>query len=158
MRLRSIVHRRRLAVLVPLVLLSACGSSTSPSKPSDPAAETYAASLGVNIAQMTRLSDALYILDKVVGTGTAATAGRTITVTYTGWLVNGTKFGSGTLDPFALGTGFVIPGWDQGIVGMRVGGTRRLVIGSALAYGSEGNGPIPPNSTLVFDVQLTSVK
>ena len=146
-----------------LLLLAAlaCSSSSEPSGPSDPATETFAASLGVNIAQMTRKSSALYVQDLVVGTGTEATNGRSLRVTYTGWFVNGTKFDSNVGQAalsFTLGVGQVIDGWDQGVAGMRVGGKRRLVIGSTLGYGASGSGPIPPNSTLVFDVELVGVQ
>ena len=87
-----------------------------------------------------------------------------MTVTYTGWLYDptraeskGTQFDSGTY-PFVLGAGNVIRGWDLGIVGMRAGGLRRLTIPPELAYGSAGRSPIPPNATLVFDVELLSVQ
>jgi len=153
--------RRRVVALVPFVLLAASASCTEPSKASDPATETYAASLGVNIAQMTKISNALYIQDLVTGNGATAASGRFVTVNYTGWLVDGTQFGTSIGKdplPFTLGTGDVIKGWDLGILGMKVGGTRRLVIGSDLAYGSGGNGAIRPNSTIVFDVQLLSVQ
>jgi FKBP-type peptidyl-prolyl cis-trans isomerase FkpA len=137
-------------------------SSTDPSKLSDPATETFAASLGVDISKMTKVSDQLFYQDIVVGTGAAATSTSTITTTYTGWLTNGAQFdsnvGGAPLGPFPLGQHAVIDGWDQGIPGMKVGGKRKLVIGSSLGYGAAGNGPIPPNATLVFDVQLVSSK
>lgn len=147
------------------VIFTACGGDKSTTEPdlggTDPATTVYAASLGVNISAMTKLSKALYIQDVVTGTGAVATSGHFISVTYTGWLVNGTQFdsnvGKDTLN-FPLGTGYVIAGWDQGLVGMRVGGKRRLVIGSALGYGTQAHGAIPSNSTLVFDVQLISVQ
>jgi FKBP-type peptidyl-prolyl cis-trans isomerase FkpA len=149
-------------LVAPLALLVACSDSSSvPDIPSNPAVETYAAALGVNIASMTRRSDALYIQDLTVGTGTEAVAGRVLRVTYTGWLINGQRFDSnvgGAPFSFTLGAGMVIPGWDQGVAGMRVGGKRKLVIGSALAYGRSGSGPIPPNATLVFDVELAGVQ
>jgi FKBP-type peptidyl-prolyl cis-trans isomerase len=151
----------RTTAAVLLILGAACSSSSEPAGPPDPATETFAASLGVNIAQMTRKSSALYVQDLVVGTGTEATSGRSLRVTYTGWLANGTKFDSNvgqTALPFTLGVGQVISGWDQGVAGMRVGGKRRLVIGSTLGYGASGYGPIPPNSTLVFDVELLGVQ
>jgi FKBP-type peptidyl-prolyl cis-trans isomerase len=92
----------------------------------------------------------------------SATRGSTITANYTGWLANGTKFdsnaGGAPIGPIVLGSGQVIAGWDIGISGMKVGGTRRLVIGSSLGYGAGGQGSIPPNATLVFDVQLVSSK
>ncbi|HVT46644.1 MAG TPA: FKBP-type peptidyl-prolyl cis-trans isomerase [Vicinamibacterales bacterium] len=108
--------------------------------------------------------------DLVVGTGTEAAAGFTVTVDYTGWLYDenapdhkGTEFGSSTNDGgpavFPLGYGYVIQGWDIGIVGMRVGGTRRLEIPPELAYGQQGSPPdIPPNSRLVFEVTLDKVQ
>jgi FKBP-type peptidyl-prolyl cis-trans isomerase FkpA len=156
----------RLAVLAPtlgaVALLSACGTdSTAPNIPSNPAVETYAASLGVNIAAMTKKNDNLYVQDLVVGTGAEAIAGRVIRVTYTGWLVNGSRFDTnvgGSAFSFTLGAGQVIPGWDQGVLGMKVGGKRKLVIGSALGYSNQGQGPIPANATLVFDVELLGVQ
>ena len=143
-------------------LLSACGSdSTAPNIPSNPAVETYASSLGVTIANMTRRSDNLYVQDLVVGTGAEAVAGRVVRVTYTGWLINGSRFDTnvgGAAFPFTLGAQQVIAGWDQGVLGMKVGGKRRIVIGSALGYGNQGQGPIPANSTLVFDVEVLGVQ
>lgn len=139
---------KRLVILVALVLASACGSSsTSPSA-------------SVNVPFST--------VDLTVGTGTTATAGRSVSVNYTGWLYDaskpdnkGTQFdtsiGRGAFS-FLLGGGQVIAGWDQGVVGMKVGGKRRLIIPPSLGYGSSANGPIPGNSTLVFDVDLLAVQ
>lgn len=105
------------------------------------------------------------ITDIRVGTGTEATNTRTVTVAYVGWLYStsatenkGTRFDGGVIS-FQLGAGRVIRGWDQGILGMKVGGQRRLVIPPDLAYGSTGaGGVIPPNATLVFDVELQGVQ
>lgn len=163
---RRSVSAARLAVLVPLLgaasFLSACGSdSTAPNVPSNPAVETYASSLGVNIATMTKKSDNLFVQDVVVGTGAEAIAGRTIRVTYSGFLINGNRFDTnvgGAAFSFTLGAGMVISGWDQGVAGMKVGGKRKLVIGSALGYSNQGSGPIPANATLVFDVELLGVQ
>ena len=142
--------------------MSACGTdSTAPDIPSNPAVETYAATLGVNIAAMTKKSDNLFVQDLVVGTGAEAVAGRTVRVTYSGYLISGSRFDSnvgGSPFSFALGGGQVIAGWDQGVVGMKVGGKRRLVIGSSLGYGRQGSGPIPANATLVFDVEVLNVQ
>lgn len=106
--------------------------------------------------------------DIVTGTGTAATNGRSLTVHYTLWLYDPTAAESkgrqmqtsvgGSPFSFTLGVGGVIRGWDVGVVGMRVGGTRRLTIPPDLAYGSAGQGDIPPNASLVFDIQLLSVQ
>ena len=105
----------------------------------------------------------LIIEDLVVGTGDTATAGQTVVVHYTGWLTNGTKFDSSLdrNDPFdfKLGMGRVIAGWDQGVAGMQVGGKRKLTIPPQLGYGERGaGGVIPPNATLVFDVELLAVR
>ncbi|MDR3608299.1 MAG: FKBP-type peptidyl-prolyl cis-trans isomerase [Oligoflexia bacterium] len=100
--------------------------------------------------------------DLQVGNGAEAAAGKTVTVHYTGWLTNGTKFDSSVdrKQPFSfkLGAGQVISGWDQGVAGMKVGGKRRLTIPPQLGYGARGVGPIPPNSTLVFEVELLGVQ
>lgn len=104
------------------------------------------------------------IMDLREGTGATATQGRTVMVAYTGWLYDptkpeskGTQFDSSTNFSFQLGVGRVIAGWDQGVIGMKVGGQRRLVIPPNLGYGSQMVGSIPPNSTLVFDVMLLNV-
>jgi FKBP-type peptidyl-prolyl cis-trans isomerase FkpA len=106
----------------------------------------------------------LIIEEVKLGDGVVATKGKTVSVHYTGVLTNGTKFDS-SLDRgqpivFPLGTGRVIKGWDQGIEGMKVGGKRKLTIPPELAYGARGTpgGPIPPNATLVFDVELVAVQ
>ena len=156
----------RVIALVGTTSIGACSDSLSPGSgvigtPSDPATDTFAAALGVNLAAMTKKGDGLYIQDLVVGTGAEAVAGRTLGMVYSGWLVNGTKFDSnvgGANFSFALGAGQVVAGWDQGIVGMKVGGKRRIIMGSALGYGASGSGPIPPNATLVFDVELKTLQ
>lgn len=107
-------------------------------------------------------SKELVIEDVVVGEGETASRGQVVTVHYTGWLTNGTKFDSskdrGDPFKFPLGAGHVIPGWDMGVQGMRVGGTRKLTIPPDLGYGPYGaGGVIPPNATLVFEVELLGV-
>lgn len=136
---------RRLPFLLLAFLIAAC--SDSPTAPSHNAA--YAAT------------------DLRVGTGAEATAGAAIRVHYTGWLYNesapeqkGAQFDSsigGEPFTFTLGVGAVIAGWDQALPGMKVGGARRLVIPPALGYGSIRNRSIPPNATLLFDVELVEV-
>jgi FKBP-type peptidyl-prolyl cis-trans isomerase FkpA len=115
---------------------------------------------------MTTTATGLQYEDSVVGTGTEATKGKSVTVHYTGWLYNdgvqGAKFDSSKDrgDPFvfSLGAGMVIRGWDEGVAGMLVGGARTLIIPAALGYGASGaGGVIPPNATLKFDVELLDV-
>ena len=101
--------------------------------------------------------------DVNVGSGVAAALGQTVSVHYTGSLVNGTKFDSskdrGQPFQFPLGGGRAIKGWDEGVAGMKVGGKRKLTIPSQLGYGARGaGGVIPPNATLVFDVELLEVR
>lgn len=101
--------------------------------------------------------------DLVVGTGAEAVSGKVISVHYTGTLTNGTKFDSskdrGTPFEFTLGAGEVIQGWDKGFAGMKVGGKRKLTIPSDMGYGAQGaGGVIPPNATLIFEVELLDVK
>lgn len=95
------------------------------------------------------------------GSGAEAIPGKTLTVHYTGWLANGKKFdssvGKAPFD-FILGSGTVIRGWDLGFAGMKEGGKRKLIIPPYLGYGSRQAGPIPPESTLVFEVELLKVK
>lgn len=107
-------------------------------------------------------------IDTVIGKGKLAAPGNTVTVHYTGWLYapkapkqHGAQFDSsvgGEPFSFALGSGMVIKGWDEGVAGMRVGGKRTLIIPAALGYGERGAGPIPPGANLIFDVQLLEVK
>jgi FKBP-type peptidyl-prolyl cis-trans isomerase FkpA len=106
-------------------------------------------------------ADGLVYEDLQVGTGTAAQAGDSVSVYYTGWLADGTKFDS-SLDreqafDFTLGAGNVIAGWDEGVVGMKVGGVRLLVIPPSLGYGATQYSSIPGNSTLTFEVQLVAI-
>lgn len=115
---------------------------------------------------MTTTASGLEFEDTVTGTGTLASKGQSVTVHYTGWLYQngqqGAKFDSSKdrRDPFvfSLGAGMVIRGWDEGVAGMQVGGTRVLIIPAALGYGARGaGGVIPPNATLKFEVELLSV-
>jgi FKBP-type peptidyl-prolyl cis-trans isomerase len=141
------------------VSLSACSTNGDVTGvPSNPATESYASSLGVNIGTAQKKSDNLYVQDSIVGMGPEAVSGKSVTLQYAGYLANGARFEASTFGPFVLGAGNVIPGWDQGIVGMKVGGRRKLIIGSTLGYGTTGSGIIPPNATLVFDVTLVSMQ
>ena len=115
-------------------------------------------------AEPTFTDTGLGIIDIKVGTGETPVAGQTVVVDYTGWLTeSGTKFGSsldtGTPLEFVLGKGNVIPGWEEGLATMKVGGKRRLIIPPDLAYGEEGRPPtIPANAKLTFDVELLEIK
>jgi len=138
--------KRFLALLALLVFPPGCGGNDSPTTPT-PTGPPYSQT------------------DLVVGTGTSAAVNNFLTVAYTGWLYDasrpdgkGTQFDSSASYPFRLGTGAVIRGWDIGVIGMRVGGQRRLVIPPDLAYGRAGQGAIPPNATLVFDITLLNVQ
>ncbi|AKM82885.1 MAG: peptidyl-prolyl isomerase, FKBP-type peptidyl-prolyl cis-trans isomerase FkpA [Candidatus Woesebacteria bacterium GW2011_GWF1_31_35] len=115
------------------------------------------------VVQNDEVQNELKIEDLVVGTGVEAVSGKSVTVHYTGTLTDGTKFDSskdrGEPFTFNLGAGEVIKGWDQGVVGMKVGGKRKLTIPSELGYGTQGaGGVIPPNATLIFEVELLGVK
>ena len=106
---------------------------------------------------------ALQLEDLEEGNGAVAEKGRTVSVHYTGWLTDGRKFDSskdrGQPFDFPLGAGHVIRGWDEGVVGMREGGRRKLTIPPEMGYGARGaGGVIPPNATLVFEVELLKVK
>ncbi|GLK80293.1 FKBP-type peptidyl-prolyl cis-trans isomerase [Methylopila henanensis] len=128
---------------------------------------TLAMTLSASAAETKTLPSGLKIQEEVVGSGAEAVAGKTVQVHYTGWLdqngAKGAKFDSSRDrgDPFAfrLGAGQVIKGWDEGVAGMKVGGKRTLTIPAELGYGARGaGGVIPPNATLVFDVELLGVR
>ncbi len=135
-----------LSCLLAAAALAACGENT----PTSPSATSVVRT------------------DLRVGSGDEAASGKTVTVTYTGWLYDASKLEQKGLMvdtslgrdafTFTLGAGQVIPGWDQGLPGMKVGGLRRLVVPPALGYGASRNGPIPANATLVFEVELISVE
>lgn len=123
---------------------------------------------GCNSSPTTPSSAAYSQTDLRVGSGVAATSSSTVTVNYTGWLYDPTKVDGKGLEfdtttggqplTFTLGTATVIPGWDQGIPGMQVGGLRRLVIPPSLAYGASRFNVVPPNATLVFEVELEAIQ
>ena len=150
-----------LATATAILLAAGCTKkSEQPSQPSNTTTTQTTAGTQANTQSATEPK--VQIVDTVVGKGAEATTGKTVTVHYTGTLTDGTKFDSSVdrKEPFTftLGAGQVIKGWDQGIVGMKVGGKRKLTIPPELAYGNNAVGAIPANSTLVFDVELLEVK
>jgi FKBP-type peptidyl-prolyl cis-trans isomerase len=148
---------RRIAVLPLLtLLLVSCQLNDFRSRPvTDP--NGFAAALDVQPEKLTTSPTGLRYRDMAPGNGPAAEVGQTAKVRYTGWLTNGHKFDSGVYS-FTLGKQQVIEGWDEGLQGMRVGGKRKLVIPAELGYGPQDMGDIPPNSTLVFDVELLGIE
>ena len=148
----------RILFLIPIILIqfiTGCSQeeqmNVATEKPHDIAEDQYVQS-----------STGLKYSDMKTGSGNAAKAGDFVTVHYTGWLTDGTRFDSSVLRQkpfsFALGQGRVIAGWDEGVAGMKIGGMRQLVIPSDLGYGDRGaGGVIPPNATLIFEVELLEI-
>ncbi len=154
---------RTLMVLILGLGAASCGSDSSGPEVPDIATTTFAPSLGIDLDAMTITGSGLYWRDVTVGTGTTVTVGSQVGVSYTGWLVNGSQFDSnvgGAPFGFRVGLGQVVPGFDEGVRGMAVGGVRQLIIPPSLGYGASGSssGTIPPNAILVFRVQLLSVQ
>lgn len=167
-RLRARTRRRTplgLAVALALATTFGVASAQTPSAGSAPAgaAPSLSSKIGAKVTELKKI-------DVTTGSGAEAVAGKTVVVHYTGWLYDpsaadghGAKFDSSVdrKQPFGfpLGGGRVIKGWDDGVAGMKVGGKRTLVIPPAMAYGERGaGGVIPPNATLLFDVELIEVK
>ena len=143
-----------------LFVVAACTPEMATAPAASIESTTFASSLGINLANFTKSSTGLYTLDVTAGTGAAAVSGNHLTVHYTGYYTNGTSFDTSigkTAFGFTLGTGAVIKGWDEGLVGMKVGGTRKLIVPPDLGYGGGSFNGIPANSILVFQVQLVSI-
>lgn len=155
-----------------LVLLSgvlACADAPAPppspadaSSTPDLTAISYAPALGVEPATMSRTPRGVLYRDLTPGTGEPVGAGKLVAIHYLGTLPNGTQFdANGPSDPpyeFRLGAGEVVPGFDEAVTGMRVGGKRQVVIPPALGYGAQANGPLPANAVLVFTIDLVSAR
>jgi peptidylprolyl isomerase len=160
-RAAKIRNQRIVIIVVALLVIAAVvyfaflrGTPSSSSPTSSPSTSSE---------NMVTTASGLQYEDLVVGTGPEAGAGDAVSVDYTGWLEDGTKFDSsldrGVPFEFTLGQGNVIKGWDEGVAGMKVGGKRRLIIPPDLGYGASGaGGVIPPNATLIFEVELLEIK
>lgn len=159
---------RSLPAVAALAFLAACDLSTEPNIPApiDPAQDTYATALGVDIASMTKTSSGLYYKDRIVGTGTSAVANDSIKANFTLWLTNGTKVDSSE-DPgnspieFRIGDPDIIVGFSEGFIGMKPGGERQLVIPTNLAWGSngsrvQGKPTVQPNANVIFVIKFVS--
>lgn len=141
-------------LLLVAVVIPACAQKET--KVSEPKKVDSAA------ANTVKTPSGLSYVDLVPGTGPSPTVGKPVKVHYTGWLENGTKFDSsvdrGEPFVFGIGAGQVIPGWDEGVMSMKVGGKRKLTIPPQLGYGAAGaGGVIPPNATLIFEIELLDV-
>jgi len=149
---------RNFPVLVALAVVFAAACSVAPFEP-DIENTNFAPALGVDLAASTKTASGLWYRDLTVGGGALVPddTGTSVTVRYTGYLRNGVQFDAGTLPPFVTGAGTVVEGFDQGVRGMRVGGRRQLIIPPSLGYGNASSGSIPPNSILVFVVDLLSI-
>jgi FKBP-type peptidyl-prolyl cis-trans isomerase len=149
----GVIARKLIPVILVMLLaaigIAARGADTDTSSPTKVEGKSKSTASGVEYWDIT------------IGTGATAVSGKNVSVHYTGWLTDGKKFDSsvdrGKPIEFPLGAGRVIKGWDEGLVGMKVGGKRQLRIPPSLGYGVRGAGPIPPNAILIFDVELISV-
>ncbi len=168
--------RRRAALVLLGAALTACGGerpgagaapaggapgAAAPALNPDPAANTFAPALGVDLAKFQKRPSGLYVRDDKPGTGAEAQSGRTVRVAYTGSLADGTVFDTSEgKDPieFPLGAGRVIDAWDEGVAGMRVGGVRTIVVPAELGYGAAGVPGIPGNAVRVFRMELVGVQ
>ncbi len=149
---------RYAALVLAITLFATC---KSPTEPMPPDSENTPVPREVAEGDYIVLSDGLKYYDFVVGTGDPVKNGDLVTVHYHGWLTDNTLFDSSHLRDrsfsFQIGNGRVIQGWELGILGMQSGGQRQLVIPPGLAYGNQGQGSIPPNATLIFEVTLLSI-
>jgi len=144
---------------VSLLALGGCGTEITVTQTGDEEViedVTFAPSLGIDLSRMTRLGSGVYIQDLVVGTGDQVALGSRATFRFTGWLRTGTQFTQGEVT-FFLGNNEVITGFEQGVVGMKVGGTRRIIIPPILAFGSAGSSTVPPGAVVIYETDLLEI-
>ena len=147
-----------------MIVVTGCGggppASSAPHPPSDPTQLEYAEELQINFDEFTLTESGLYLQDLEIGTGPFVRSNGRVWVQYVGWLSDGTVFdGNMGQDPyhFRMGADEVIAAWNEGIVGMRRGGKRRLLVRPELGYGSRGRATVPPGATLLFYIELVDV-
>lgn len=149
------------AILALAASIGACSLDVNENVPPSVSVEEqqWAPSLNIDLATMTKLASGVYIKDNVVGTGTAVSGTPTVSFYYSGYLASGVQFDSnvGQATPLQYELSGLILGLNSGLQGMKVGGKRRLIIPAALAYGQTGQGSVPPNANLVFDIELVGV-
>lgn len=148
-------------IAVSLGFAAACDSPTDSGRFADTENLTYYPGLGVDLSRMTRTDSGLYYEDLATGSGEPIIAGDSIAVHYTGWLPDGTRFDTSRGDlpiEYTHGVGRVIAGWDEAIEGLQVGAQRKTVIPPHLGYGAMRMGPIPPHSTLVFEIEIVAIR
>ena len=149
------------AALLAVAAGAACGGGAWQGTALDPATVSFAPELGVELADYDQTPSGLYVLDLEEGDGAAARRSSLVYVHYAGWLPDGTLVDTSVGgDPFQfrLGEGEVIRAWNEGIPGMRIGGRRRLVVRPGLGYGSLGSTRVPPDATLLFEMELVDVR
>lgn len=152
-----------LAVCLTTLVMSGCSSCEDDHATASGGSQvTFAPVLGVDLATMSKTPSGAWYKDLATGDGLAVGAGRRVAIHYDGRLPNGARFDvNGPTDQpfsFRVGMGDVVRGFDEGVVGMKVGGRRLVVIPPELGYGPQGNGPVPPNATLVFTIELVSAQ
>jgi len=160
--MRSVEKYLILFLLIAFALIPACSQNEGKKQEEQKPVQASQASAPAGGENLLKTASGLQYADLVPGSGDSPKSGKKVTVHYTGWLTNGTKFDSSVdrNEPFTfvIGAGQVIPGWDEGVMSMKIGGKRKLVIPPELGYGAGGaGGVIPPNATLVFEVILLDI-
>ena len=159
LRMTTVVQRRTARAVLTVGLLIGVAGCSSVSTNIMPIEEgEFAPFLGINLEQMNLSPSGLYWIDTLVGTGDEAVLDLTATVQFSGWLRNGLLFDTGVFEFFLDPETNVVKGFLEGTLGMKVGGVRKLVVPPHLAWGPGGNGVIPPNATVVFEIELIDVE